>query len=147
MPLSIKEFSIGDLTADEIQRHGEAVSMGRPDECWPWQKSCGSHGYGQMWVRSLGHVTTSHRIAYVIHIGPIKAGMTIDHDRSLCRGGACNNPAHLRQLSNAANAKDNGQGDKTHCPRGHEYIGDNLYVDPKGHRRCRSCAKARRPAP
>lgn len=32
--------------------------------------------------------------------------------------------------------------DKTHCPRGHPYLGTNLYVDPKGNRRCRTC-KAR----
>lgn len=33
---------------------------------------------------------------------------------------------------------------KTHCPKGHPYDGENLYIDPKGNRRCRACKKARR---
>ena len=32
---------------------------------------------------------------------------------------------------------------KTHCPAGHEYAGDNLYVHPtKGLRYCRACGRA-----
>lgn len=30
---------------------------------------------------------------------------------------------------------------KTHCPQGHEYAGDNLYVYPDGRRQCRACAR------
>lgn len=30
---------------------------------------------------------------------------------------------------------------KTHCPHGHEYSGNNLYVSPKGWRYCRECKK------
>ena len=30
---------------------------------------------------------------------------------------------------------------KTHCPHGHEYTEENTYIDPKGSRRCRECAK------
>lgn len=29
--------------------------------------------------------------------------------------------------------------DKTHCPKGHPYSGDNLYVRPNGKRECRQC--------
>jgi hypothetical protein len=33
---------------------------------------------------------------------------------------------------------------KTHCPAGHEYAGDNLYVNPRnGRRHCRSCNSAK----
>jgi hypothetical protein len=32
---------------------------------------------------------------------------------------------------------------RTHCPQGHEYAGDNLYVYPDGARRhCRECGRA-----
>jgi hypothetical protein len=39
------------------------------------------------------------------------------------------------------NGRDfNRQRDKTHCPRGHPYEGDNLYRDPiRGARHCRTC--------
>jgi CxxC motif-containing protein len=36
---------------------------------------------------------------------------------------------------------------KTHCPRGHPYEGDNLYIDPKGARRCKACMRHQRPSP
>jgi hypothetical protein len=32
--------------------------------------------------------------------------------------------------------------DRTHCPRGHLLYGENLYVDPKRKRRCRTCGLA-----
>lgn len=32
-------------------------------------------------------------------------------------------------------------GSRTHCPNGHPYAGDNLYLDPQGHRHCRSCMR------
>lgn len=30
---------------------------------------------------------------------------------------------------------------RTHCPRGHEYSGENLYVTPQGHRHCKECRR------
>lgn len=109
-------------------------------DCWLWQLSPGSHGYGQMgWENDQGKSagTTAHRVAWMAIHGDIPTGMTVDHE---CRNHMCCNPLHLRLLSNVANATDNGQGAKTHCPRGHAYDGENLYVDPKGHRRCKACA-------
>lgn len=35
------------------------------------------------------------------------------------------------------------QLEKTHCPHGHPYEGDNLYVTPDGARQCRICREAR----
>jgi hypothetical protein len=32
-------------------------------------------------------------------------------------------------------------GTRTHCPKGHPYAGENLYVDPHGHRHCRICMR------
>ncbi len=29
--------------------------------------------------------------------------------------------------------------EKTHCPQGHPYSGDNLYISTKGYRQCRLC--------
>jgi hypothetical protein len=31
--------------------------------------------------------------------------------------------------------------DKTHCPQGHAYEGENLYVTPAGERKCRACTR------
>lgn len=31
--------------------------------------------------------------------------------------------------------------EKTHCHRGHELFGQNLYINTNGHRQCRLCRK------
>jgi HNH endonuclease len=80
----------------------------------------------------------AHRVAFSLWVGPIPEGMTVDH---ICRNRKCQNPNHLRLLSNLDNARDNGQSRKTHCPRGHEYSPENTWVDPDGARRCRECAR------
>jgi hypothetical protein len=36
--------------------------------------------------------------------------------------------------------------ERTHCPQGHPYAGDNLKVNAKGHRLCRACHKQRNDA-
>lgn len=102
--------------------------------------STGSHGYGQIGWTEGGrcHMKLTHRVAWTIANGEIPPGMTIDH---LCRNRKCLNVEHLRLLTNAENASDNGFRSRTHCPAGHEYAGLNLYVTPKGERRCRACAK------
>ncbi len=116
------------------------VNQSDRDGCWPWLKSTGSHGYGQTWDGIT--VRLAHRVAWVLaHGDQIPADMTIDH---LCRNRTCCNPRHLRVVTNVVNATDNGQNRKTHCPRGHNYDMDNTYNDPRGHRRCRTCAQLRR---
>jgi HNH endonuclease len=108
-------------------------------DCIAWEKSCGSHGYGQAWNGMT--VTTAHRFVWEKTFGPIPTGMTVDH---ICRNKLCVNVEHLRLLSNVENGTDNGQRHKTHCPQGHPYDEENTYVTPRGWRRCRACAAARR---
>jgi len=111
------------------------VLVGAPDACWPWLRSRGSHGYGQTWDRVT--VRLAHRVAWVLtHGQQIPDGLTIDH---LCRNRSCCNPSHLRLLSNLANARDNGQTTKTHCPQGHPYDDENTVINSRGHRLCRAC--------
>ena len=88
----------------------------------------------------------SHRLAYELEIGPIPAGLEIDH---LCRVRNCVNPAHLEPVTHAENIR-RGTGPlaenarKTECVHGHPLEGANLYVRPgDGHRQCRACNTAR----
>ena len=112
-------------------------------DCWEWPKSCGSHGYGQVgWGgKDARRLVLAHRMSYLIFLGPIPEGMTVDH---LCRNRRCINPAHLRLLTNLENARANGMSARTHCPHGHPYNEENTYFDPKGHRYCRECSRARK---
>lgn len=105
--------------------------------------STGSHGYGQVGWHEGGQrrMTLTHRVAWEAYHGPIPDGLTVDH---ICHNRICINPRHLRLLTNEQNASDNGYATRTHCPQGHEYAGENLYINPKGERLCRACARLRR---
>lgn len=125
----------------------KVVWNGDEDECWTWEASVGSHGYGQIAVE--GRPVLAHRLAYELFVGPIPAGLDLDH---LCRVRPCVNPGHLEPVTRSENLRRgdgpqilrNRQLSKTHCPQGHPYSGDNLYIAPRtGYRQCRTCRKRR----
>jgi len=123
---------------DYVARFWSKVKKGAPDDCWIWQAS-GARGYGLFWNGT--RQTAAHRFAYESVKGPIPPGLVLDH---LCRNPPCVNPAHLEAVTDRVNLL---RGDtiparhaaKTHCPQGHPYSGENLYVGPTGRRGCRIC--------
>lgn len=54
----------------------------KTDGCWLWRGRT-SHGYGQAYIKeetqSKGRIVQAHRFSYELLIGPIPAGLTIDH--------------------------------------------------------------------
>jgi HNH endonuclease len=65
--------------------------------CWRWLGARSSTGYGTFEV-SLDRVVSPHRFAYEQLVGPIPAGLVLDH---LCRHRLCVNPNHLEPVTNA----------------------------------------------
>lgn len=108
--------------------------------CWEWQGALTTGGYGHL--RVAGKSRAAHRLTYEVMRSEIPTGLQLDH---LCRVRHCVNPWHLEPVTQAVNMGRGNAGAylaaRTHCPQGHEYAGDNLYVNPAGRRICRTCQR------
>jgi len=112
-------------------------------DCWLYTGTLDECGYGK--VRHNGVKRGAHSVSYEVNIGPIPKGLEIDH---LCRVRNCVNPAHLEPVTHAENMRRSPmqgvmQKAKTHCPQGHPYAGDNLYIH-KNRRSCKICQRAKK---
>ena len=115
------------------------------DGCWIWTGATEATGYGCFSSPSAGRVIRAHRYAYENQIGPIPAGLVIDH---LCSVRNCVNPNHLEAVTDEENRRRGLRhgilnGRITHCPQGHEYTPENSArrANRKGIE-CRTCKRA-----
>jgi hypothetical protein len=115
------------------------AKVDRSDGCWLWRGCAVPPGYGQF-APTRDKRIGAHRYAYEQLIGPIPEGLSLDH---LCRTPLCVNPSHLEPVTHAENMR---RSRKTHCKRGHELAGDNLYFTKRGDRGCRACRTERNAA-
>lgn len=136
----------GDPTVNKTLRGEPLVVrfMGKVDQmdtCWLWRghtlRGYGVYYFGDRPVRA-------HRVSYELFVGPIPAGLQLDH---LCRVKHCVRPSHLEAVTALVNTmRGNGpaaiNSRKTCCPRGHPYG----RVNSQGRRWCRICANAQRTA-
>lgn len=121
----------------------KVTPLSNPEWCWRWQAAIRSDGYGAFSYD--GRMRVAHRYAYQLLVGPIPAGLQIDH---LCRIRHCVNPAHLEVVTQRVNLfRGDGwpgrQKRQAHCKRGHPFDLPNTYLSKKGERICRTCARAR----
>lgn len=141
--------SLGSVRRPDIDRFLEKTQLA-DSGCIEWTAGLNGVGYGTFYrgkksADDNGR-TYAHRWSYEYYVGPIPEGMHLDH---LCRNTKCVNPEHLEPVTCRENLL-RGEGPsavhakKTHCPAGHPYSGDNLYVHPvKGQRICRTCGRLR----
>ena len=99
-------------------------------------------GYGYACID--GRSCRAHKAAWVEAHGPIDDDLTIDH---LCFNKLCLNTRHMEIVTRAENTRRSrasvARRAKTHCPQGHAYEGENLYVDKRGARYCVTCLRRR----
>ena len=139
-----------------FQRYAKPQANG----CWLWTGPRGTKdGYGHFQPSPGQKKVMAHRWSYEVHTGPIPDGYQIDHtchsDDQTCPGGhdcihrRCVNPAHLEAVTASVNTtrQRHFERNKTECPKGHPYSGDNLIEGSDGRRRCRECDRARKRRP
>jgi len=122
-------------------------------ECWLWTGTKTPGGYAQaaMSAKTRGDYTPGakvvhvvvHRWTYELHVGPIPAGLDLDH---LCRVRNCVNPWHLEPVTRSVNLKravgiGSQWSKRTHCSAGHEYTPENMTRATDGSRVCRTCRR------
>jgi hypothetical protein len=102
------------------------------------------NGYTQTMLGSVQKVT--HRWVWELLVGPIAAGLKLDH---LCRNTRCVRIEHLEPVPQRINilrgvAPAAIQARRTQCIRGHPLSGKNLLLWSSGRRVCRTCQRIRR---
>jgi hypothetical protein len=113
------------------------------DGCIEWTGKVDRKGYGRISIE--GRQFFAHRVTWELANGPIPDGMCVCHH---CDNPPCCNVAHLflgtirdNNLDMSAKGRNHNQR-KTHCPRGHEYTPENVFINPGGGRKCRTCGIA-----
>jgi hypothetical protein len=94
----------------EVARFWSNVDVRGSDECWPWLRPPGGHGYGQFRSKSFrpGRQELAHRIAFLL-----ANGRWPDHALHECDYPLCCNPAHIfdgTQAENLADMRRKGRG-------------------------------------
>lgn len=143
------------LTITDIMSLGQRTSEG----CLLWPRGTNGLGYGR--VRIHGRLWVVHRFVWTELRGEIPEGITLDHEchnraarkekcqvpEGECPHRRCYELGHLVPREQCDNWSRGNQGGaaihraKTHCPQGHPYSGENLYVRPNGERCCRQCRR------
>lgn len=104
-----------DVKLKTEERFWSKIKFGEPDECWEWQASVGSHGYGMFglgWVNKKSRVTTVHTYIFKCLFGMYSKKLWVLHT---CDNRKCCNPSHLwlgTQQQNNADMVEKGRARK-----------------------------------
>lgn len=125
----------------------ERIQVDPDSGCWLWTGHLSSAGYGRtcIWRDGAWRTTGAYRVTYELWVGPIPAGLTIDHQ---CRVRRCVNPSHLKPMTQRENCLAPGSQSlgklnslKTHCPKGHPYTPENTLKQRSRTRICKQCRR------
>lgn len=151
-------------TPEELRAIIESGHRVLPSGCHEWTGPLMNSGYGRLTWRPAGServIGGAHRLAYLLYVGDVPAGMVVDHschNSTECAGGdacphrRCVNPAHLEAVPQRENVMRSAvavgtlNAAKTHCPQGHPYDAENTYIyrhtkRSTTERRCKACRR------
>ena len=90
------------------ERFWRSVAVGAPDACWLWKGGRLHFGHGAVDVN--GKQDRAHRIAWILTVGPIPAGLCV---LNRCDNPPCCNPLHLFLGTKADNVLDRDRKGRT----------------------------------
>lgn len=131
----------GDVEIDDpfrVWRFWSKVAVGFDNECWKWLGA--SDGKYGNFTCAKGITRKAHIFSWVLHFGPIPAGMQVDHE---CENTWCVNPFCLQLLTGPENNEKSNSASainkrKTHCKNLHDFDEKNTII--RGTRRiCKQC--------
>lgn len=110
------------LTDEQQARFWAKITVGDPDECWPWNGATttgvrGGEPYGVWQVD--GRNLRPPRVARTLLIGPIPEGLTLDHVKERCTNTLCCNPNHTEPVTQSVNSMRRNGATETMCGNGH----------------------------
>lgn len=86
-------FINGHNGIEPKKRFWKKVDKRGPNDCWEWQASTYSSGYGRIAIGGRGGgMALAHRFSWELHNGAIADGLYVLH---ICDHTKCCNPAHL----------------------------------------------------
>lgn len=112
----------------------------RGDGCWMWTGAADRNGTGYGCCRYQGRNQPAHRAVYQLLVGPIPAGLQLDH---LCGVRLCVRPDHLEPVTRLVNTQRAVlRATDERCANGHLWADGNLRIrESDGARECRACAR------
>jgi len=127
-----------------ISRFNRKTRYNPQNGCIEWTACKDKDGYGLFRINGIQH--RAHRAIYFLLLGsPLPSNFIVCHK---CDNPSCVNVNHHFIGDHSMNVKDSvAKGRqkeirKTHCPQGHPFSGENLYIVAKtGKRQCKICRK------
>lgn len=136
--------------AETVRSRLDRASILLPNGCRRLQRGLMRDGYGRIRIMGFTSKVLAHRAAYLLSVGPIPAGLEVDHlchnaDRT-CPGGfdclhrSCVAPGCLEAVPRGVNIRRRRSywASRDGCSSGHVYTAETIYWW-RGNRHCRVC--------